>query len=57
MKPLYKPRKTLTVLQKELMKSHKKKHSKEHNKEMKKLMLEGYCFQQAHELTMKKVGK
>ena len=57
MKPLYKPRKSLSVLQKELMKSHKENHSKEHNKEMKKLMLEGYCFQQAHELTMKKIGK
>jgi len=56
-KPLYKPRKNLSVLQKRLMKSHKEHHTKEHMKEMKKLMLEGYCFQQAHEITMKKIGK
>lgn len=55
--PLYKPRKTLSVLQKELMKGHKERHTKEHMKEMKKLMLKGYCFQQAHSLTMKKIGK
>ena len=57
MKPLYKPRKSLSVLQKQLMKSHKEHHTKEHMKEMKRLMLLGYCFQQAHELTMKKIGK
>ena len=57
LKPLYKPIKNLSVLQKRLMKSHKEYHTKEHMKEMKKLMLEGYCFQQAHQLTMKKIGK
>jgi len=57
MKPLYKPRKSLSVLQKRLMKAHKEHHTKEHMKEMKKLMLKGYCFQQAHTLTMKIIGK
>ncbi len=56
-KPLDKPRKNLSVLQKRLMKAHKEHHSKEHMKEMKKLMLQGYCFQQAHTITMKKIGK
>ena len=56
-KPLDKPRKNLSVLQKILMKAHKARHSKEHMKEMKKLMLQGYCFQQAHTITMKKIGK
>ena len=57
MKPLFKPKKELSKTQKELMKEHKVNHTKKHNDMMKKLMLEGYCFQQAHNLTMKKVGK
>lgn len=57
MKPLYKPRKSLSVLQKRLMNEHKKHHTKEHLKMMKKLMLDGYCFQQAHDITIKKIGK
>jgi len=57
MKPLYKPRKTLSVLQKRLMKAHKEHHTAKHMKMMNDLMLRGYCFQQAHSVAMKKVGK
>ena len=56
-KPLYKPRKTLSKLQKDLMIAHKKNHTPEHMKEMSKLMIKGYCFQQAHDITIKKIGK
>jgi len=56
-KPVGKPRKELTKGQKELMKEHKEHHTKEHMKEMRKLMKKGYCFQQAHDITMKKIGK
>ncbi len=56
-KPMYKPKKDLSVLQKRLMKEHKKHHTKKHLDEMTKLMKKGYSFQQAHDLTMKKVGK
>lgn len=57
MKPLYKPKKDLTVLQKRLMKAHKEHHTSKHLKMMKNLMLRGYCFQQAHSVAMKSVGK
>jgi hypothetical protein len=57
LKPMYKPKKDLSVLQKRLMKEHKKQHTKKHLDEMKKLMKKGYCFQQAHSITMKSVGK
>jgi len=56
-KPMYKPKKDLSVLQKRLMNEHKKHHSKKHLDKMKELMLQGFCFQQAHDLTMKSVGK
>ena len=56
-KPLYKKRKGLSVLQQRLMREHKKHHSKAHIKMMKELMLKGYCFQQAHDLAKKKIGK
>tara|TARA_R110001632_G_scaffold29349_2_gene78018 strand:+ start:1379 stop:1588 length:210 start_codon:yes stop_codon:yes gene_type:complete len=56
-KPLYKPKKQLSLLQKRLMTSHKEHHTEEHLKMMKKLMLDGYCFQQAHDITIKKIGK
>jgi len=56
-KPLYKKKKDLSVLQKRLMNEHKKHHTKEHLAMMRKLMKEGYCFQQAHAITMKKIGK
>lgn len=57
MKPLYKPKKTLSILQKQLMKEHKKHHTKKHMDEMERLMKKGYCFQQSHDLTIKKIGK
>lgn len=57
MKPMDKPRKNLSLLQKRLMKAHKEFHTPAHMRMMKKLMLEGYCFQQAHSITMKEVGK
>ena len=57
MKPLMKPKKSLTAGQVALMKEHKTHHTKKHMDMMKKLMLDGYCFQQAHTITMKKVGK
>jgi len=56
-KPMYKPKKDLSILQKRLMKEHHKHHTKKHLDEMTKLMKKGFCFQQAHDLTMKKVGK
>lgn len=56
-KPMYKPRKDLSLLQKRLMKEHKKHHTEKHLKKMKELMLKGFCFQQSHDMTMKKVGK
>jgi len=56
-KPLYKPRKDISVLQKRLMKEHTKHHTKKHLDMMTDLMKKGYCFQQSHDITMKKVGK
>jgi len=56
-KPLNKPRKQLSKLQKDYMEKHSPKHSKVHNKEMIKLMKKGYCIEQSHKLTMKSVGK
>lgn len=57
MKPLFKPRKELSKTQKELMKTHSNHHSKKHLDYMKKKMLEGFCFQQSHELAKKNIGK
>ncbi len=57
MQPLFKPKKELSPRQKQLMKEHKQHHTKAHMDMMKKLMLEGYCFEQSHQLTMKKIGK
>ena len=56
-KPLLKPRKELSKGQKDLMKEHKVHHTSKHMTMMKKLMLQGFCFQQAHTITMKKIGK
>jgi len=56
-KPVMKPKKALSKRQKELMKEHKVHHTKAHMDMMKKLMLKGFCFEQAHEKTMKKIGK
>ncbi len=55
--PLFKPRKDLSKRQKDLMKTHKEHHTPAHLKEMRKLMKAGYCFEQAHELAQKMVGK
>jgi len=57
MKPIYSKKKELSKGQKDLMKEHKSHHTKKHMDMMVKLMKEGYCFQQAHTLTMKKIGK
>lgn len=53
-KPLNKPRKQLSKLQKEYMKKHSLQHTKEHNKEMIKLMKLGYCIEQSHRMAIKK---
>ena len=57
LKTMYKPKKDLSVIQKRLMKEHKKHHTHKQLDEMTHLMKKGYCFQQSHDLTMKKVGK
>lgn len=56
-KPFMKPRKNLSSQQIELLKQHKPHHSNKHMNEMKKNMKKGYCFQQAHTIAMKTVGK
>jgi len=56
-KPMYKPKKQLSILQRRLMKEHKKFHSEKHIKKMKQLMLQGHCLQSAHDIAMKQVGK
>lgn len=50
-------RKELTKKQKEMLKKHSVHHTKKHMDEMKKLMLAGKTFKQAHDITMKKIGK
>ena len=55
--PMNAPRRMLKPLQKELMKSHADHHTKLHLDLMKKMMKMGYCFEQAHSLTMKIAGK
>jgi len=57
MKPLNKPRKNLSPLQKSLMKAHKAHHSAKHMTQMRKDMKAGYCFEQSHRRAMKSVGK
>ena len=59
MKPVSKPRKTLSKTQIELMRIHKDsgKYNAHHMKNMTKMMKEGYCFQQAHELAVKEDKK
>ena len=57
MKPLNKPKKDLSALQKKLLKSHKGHHTPKHMTEMRKLMKKGFCFEQAHNMTMRKIGK
>ena len=55
--PMMKPKKDLSARQKALMKEHKEHHTKEHLAMMRKLMKKGYCFEQAHQITMKQIGK
>ena len=57
MKPMYKPKKDLSVLQKRLMKEHKKHHTKKHLDMMKELMLKGFCIEASHNIAIKQVGK
>jgi hypothetical protein len=57
MNPVFKPKKELSKVQKDLMREHKFHHTKKHMDMMKKLMLQGFCFQQAHKLSMQRVGK
>jgi len=57
MKPLNKPRKQLSPLQKKLLASHKSHHTAKHMKEMRSLMKRGFCMEQSHAIAMKKVGK
>ena len=52
-----KPKKELSKVQKDLMKEHKEHHTKKHMDMMKKAMLAGECFQSAHAIAMRKVGK
>ena len=52
-----KPKKELSKVQKDLMKEHKEHHTKKHMDMMKKAMLAGECFQNAHAIAMRKVGK
>ena len=49
MKPLLKPRKELSKVQKELLKTFAKSHSKRHIGLMNRFMKEGFCFQQAYQ--------
>ncbi len=44
-------------MKKETLKAHSKHHTKKHMDEMKADMKKGFCFQQAHNRAMKKVGK
>ena len=57
MKPLFKPRTALSRRQKELMMIHKNHHSTKHLTYMTKMMKKGFCFEQAHELAKKNIGK
>jgi hypothetical protein len=55
--PMMKPRKMLSKRQKDLMKTHSKHHSEGHLDLMTKLMKDGFCFEQAHEIAQKALGK
>jgi len=55
--PMMKPKSMLSKVQKSLLDEVSPNHSKLHIDTMKKLMLMGYCFQQAHDISMKAVGK
>ena len=57
MQPLFKPKKELSARQKQLMNEIKPLHTKAYMAEMKKLLLQGYCIEQAFVLTNKKIKK
>ena len=57
MKPLFKPRKSLSKEQKDLMKTHKKHHTKKHLRAMVTAMRKGSTFTNSHKVAMKKVGR
>ena len=57
MKPLFKPKKDITKVQKDLIKTHSKHHTKKHIDLMIKFMKQGFCFQQAHQKANKLVGR
>ena len=56
-KPLNKPRKELSKMQKDYMKKHSIDHTPKQNKEMIRLMKLGYCIEQSHKMAIKKIGK
>ena len=56
MKPLNKPKKDLSILQKRFIKSHRYYHSKKHINEMIRLLKKGYCIEQSHRIASKNVG-
>lgn len=55
--PMMKPKSMLSKSQKSLLNEVSPNHSKLHIDTMRKLMLKGYCFQQAHDIATKAVGK
>tara|TARA_Y100001937_G_scaffold128634_1_gene206353 strand:+ start:862 stop:1017 length:156 start_codon:yes stop_codon:yes gene_type:complete len=50
-------KKELAPNQKKAMNKHKVHHTKAHMDMMTKLMKQGHTFKQAHDKTMKKIGK
>ena len=50
-------RKVLSKRQKDLMKLHSEHHTKEHLDTMRDMMKKGFCFEQAHEIAQKVIGK
>ena len=57
MKPLFKPKKDISKIQKDLIKTHSKHHTKKHIDLMIKFMKQGFCFQQAHQKANNLVGR
>lgn len=55
--PVGKVKSSLSKSQKSLLNEVSPNHSKLHIDTMRKLMLKGYCFQQAHDIANKVVGK
>ena len=50
-------RSTLTKRQEDTLTRHSEHHTKKHMTMMRKLMKEGKTFKEAHNMTMKKIGK